>query len=76
MHKEDYYSHLVPMDPILCKVSPYLRHITQSIVIMKGKNNQIVWDGSTILKPIDIVMNNITPNHFWSRQDASLHWHL
>ena len=37
MNKEDRYSHLVPMDPILCKFSPYLRHTTQSIVIKEGK---------------------------------------
>ncbi len=37
MNKEDRYSHLVPMDPILCKFSPYLCHTTQSIVIKKGK---------------------------------------
>ncbi len=49
------------MDPILCKVSPYLRHTTQSIVIKEGKNNWIVWDGLTVLKPTDIVMNDITP---------------
>ena len=61
MNKEDRYSHLVPMDPILCKFSPYLRHTTQSIVIKEGKNDRIVWDGSTVLKPTDIVMNQITP---------------
>jgi hypothetical protein len=61
MNKEDRYSHLVPMDPILCKVSPYLHHTTQSIVIKEGKNDRIVWDGSTVLKPTDIVMNDITP---------------
>ncbi len=61
MNKEDRYSHLVPMDPILCKFSPYLHHTTQSIVIKEGKNDRIVWDGSTVLKPTDIVMNQITP---------------
>ena len=61
MNKEDRYSHLVPMDPILCKLSPYLRHTTQSIVIKEDKNDRIVWDGSTVLKPSDIVMNQITP---------------
>ena len=49
------------MDPILCKFSPYLCHTTQSIVIKEGKNDRIVWDGSTVLKPTDIVMNQITP---------------
>ncbi len=61
MNKEDRYSHLVPMDPILCKFSPYLCHTTQSKVIKEGKNDRIVWDGSTVLKPTDIVMNQITP---------------
>ncbi len=28
MNKEDCYSHLVPMDQLLCKLSPYLRHTT------------------------------------------------
>jgi hypothetical protein len=30
MNKKDCYSHLVPMDPLLCKLSPYLHHTTQS----------------------------------------------
>ena len=41
--------------------SPYLCHITQSIVIKEGKNDRIVWDGSTVMKPTDIVMIQITP---------------
>ncbi len=48
MNKEDRYSHLVPMDPLLCKLSPYLHHTMQSIVIKDGKNDCIVWDGSTV----------------------------
>ncbi len=55
MNKEDHYSHLVPMDLILCKLSPYLRHTMQSITIKDGKNNCIVWDGSTVTQPTDIV---------------------
>jgi hypothetical protein len=61
MNKEDRYSHLVPMDPLLCKLSPYLHHSMQSIVIKDGKNNRIVWDGSTVTWPTDIVMNQVTP---------------
>jgi hypothetical protein len=38
MNNEDRYSHLVPMDQLLCTLSPYLRHTTQSIVIKDGKN--------------------------------------
>jgi hypothetical protein len=61
MNTEDRYSHLVPMDLLLCKLSPYLRHTTQSIVIKDVKNNCIVWDGSTVIWPTDIVMNQVTP---------------
>ncbi len=61
MNKEDRYSHLVPMDPILCKFSPYLCQTTQSIIIKEGKKDHIIWDGSTVLKPTNIVMNQITP---------------
>ncbi len=49
------------MDPLLCKLSPYLHHTMQSIVIKDGKNNRIVWDGSTVTQPTDIVMNQVTP---------------
>jgi hypothetical protein len=61
MNKEDSYSHLVPMDPLLCKLSPNFCHTMQSIVIKDGKNNCIVWDGSTVTQLTDIVMNQVTP---------------
>jgi hypothetical protein len=61
MNKEDRYSHLVLMDPLLCKSSTYLHHTMQSIVIKDGKNDCIVWDGSTVTRPTDIVMNQVTP---------------
>ncbi len=61
MNKEDGYSHLVPMDPLLCKLSPYLRHTTQSIVIKDGKNDCIMWGGLTVTRPTNIVMNQVTP---------------
>jgi hypothetical protein len=32
------------------------------MVVMKlGKNNRLVWDGTTILLALDIVMNQVTP---------------
>jgi hypothetical protein len=61
MNKEGHYSHLVPMDPLLCKLSPYLHHTMQSIVIKDGKKNRIIWDGSTVTRPTDIVMSQVTP---------------
>ncbi len=62
MNKEDRYSHLVLMDQLLCKFSPYLcHHTTQSIIIKEGKNDQIVWNGSTVIHPTGIIMNQVTP---------------
>jgi hypothetical protein len=49
------------MDPLLCKLSPYLHHTTQSIIIKDGKYDCIVWDGSTVTQLTDIVMNQVTP---------------
>ncbi len=60
MNKEDHYSHLVPMDPLLCKVFPYLRHTMQSIVIKDGKNNCFAWDGLTVTRLTDLVINQVT----------------
>ncbi len=61
MNKEDRYSHLVQMDPLLCKLSPYLHHTTQIIVMKDSKNDCIVWDGLTVTQSTDTVMNQVTP---------------
>jgi hypothetical protein len=61
MNKEDQYSHLIPLDEIMCPFSPYCCHTTQTMVIKAGKNNQICWDRSTTIKPTNIVMNQVTP---------------
>ncbi len=61
MNKEGRNNHLVPMDLLLCKLSPYRCHTMQSIIIKDVKNDCIVWDGSTVTRPTDIVMNQVTP---------------
>jgi hypothetical protein len=61
MNKEDQYSHLIPLDEIMCHFSPYCRHTTQTMVIKAGKNDHLCWDGSTTIKPTDMVMNQVTP---------------
>ncbi len=61
MNKEDRYSHLIPLDEIMCRFSPYCCHTTQTMVIKAGKNDRLSWDGSTTIKPTDIVMNQVTP---------------
>jgi hypothetical protein len=42
-------------------VSMGMTHTMQSIIIKGGKNNCIVWNGSTVTWPTDIVMNQVTP---------------
>jgi hypothetical protein len=61
MNKEDQYSHLIPLDEIMCPFSPYCCHTTQTMVIKVGKSDCLCWDGSTTSKPTDIVMNHVTP---------------
>jgi hypothetical protein len=61
MNEEDRYSHLIPLDKIMCRFSPYCRHTTQTMVIKAGKNDRLCWDGSTTIKPTNIVMNQVTP---------------
>jgi hypothetical protein len=61
MNKEDRYSHLIPLDEIMCHFSPYCHHTTQTMVIKAGKSDCLCWDGSTTIKLTDIVMNQVTP---------------
>ncbi len=61
MNKEDQYSHLVPFNEDTCRASAYLRHTIQKVVMKLGKNDHLVWDGTTILLDLDIVMNQVTP---------------
>ncbi len=51
----------MPIDEDNCHASAYLRHIIQTVIIKPGKNNCIVWDGTTFLLALDIVMNQVTP---------------
>ncbi len=37
MNKEDRYSHLIPLDEIMCRFSPYRHHTTQTMVIKAEK---------------------------------------
>ncbi len=49
------------MDLLLCKLSPCLCHTMQCIIVKEGKINCIVCNGSTVTRPTDIVMNQVTP---------------
>jgi hypothetical protein len=61
MNQEDQYSHLIPLDEIMCHFSPHCHHTTQTMVIKAGKSDRLCWDGSTTIKPTDIAMNQVTP---------------
>jgi len=61
MYKKDQYRHLVPIDEDICRTSAYLCHTIQTVVVKLGKNDRLVWDGTTILLALDIVMNQVTP---------------
>ncbi len=61
MNKEHRYSHIVPLDILICLLSPYLRHTTQTMVLKEGKNPHLCYGASTTKKPTDIFMNQITP---------------
>ncbi len=61
MNKKDWYSHLVPINEDICPASTYLRHTIQTVIMKPGKNDCIIWDGTTILLALDIMMNQVTP---------------
>ena len=61
MNREDRYIHVLPLDELLCKFSPYCRHTTQTLVIKLGKNDRLAFDASTTRLPTDIVLNQVTP---------------
>ncbi len=61
MNREDWYSHLIPLNEIMCRFSPYCCHTTQTMVIKAGKNDRLCWDSLTTIKPTDMVMNQVTP---------------
>jgi hypothetical protein len=61
MNKEDQYSHLVPINEDICHAFAYLHHTIQTVVMKLGKNDCLVWDGTTIVLALDIVMNQVTP---------------
>ncbi len=60
INKEDRYSHGVPLDVLICLLSPYLRHTMQTMVFKEGKHPRLCYDASTTKKPTDIVMSQIT----------------
>jgi hypothetical protein len=60
-NKEDCYSHVLPLNKLLCTFLPYCRHTTQTLAIKPGKNDYLCYDASTTCLSSDIVMNQVTP---------------
>ncbi len=61
MNKKDRHSPLIPLDEFMCHFSPYCHHTAQTMVIKAGKSDHLCCDGSTTIKPTDIVMSQVTP---------------
>jgi hypothetical protein len=61
MNIEDRYSPVVPLNILICLLSQYLRHTRQTMVIKEDKNPCLCYDASTMRKPTDIIMNQVTP---------------
>ena len=64
MNKEDKYSHLLTLAFWTVYFSPYCRHTSQGMVIKIGKNARVVWDASTKMWALEIVLNEITDTEF------------
>ena len=60
VNKEDSNSHIFVMHDWVCQLAPNMRHTAQGMVMKDGKG-RVVWDGSTKLEPLDVVMNDYTP---------------
>ena len=46
----------------VCFLGANFRHNSQGLLIREGKNSRLVWAGSTMYTPMDIVMHNMTPS--------------
>jgi hypothetical protein len=53
----------------IVRFSPYTCHTSQSIVVKEGKKDRAVWDKSTKLYPLEIVMAEVTPIEFETEID-------
>ena len=61
MNKEDRYSHVLPLNELLCTFSPYCCHTMQTLVIKLGKNDRLCYDATTTRLPTNIIMNQVRP---------------
>jgi hypothetical protein len=46
INKEDRYSHVIPLDILICLLLPHLRHTTQTMVIKEDKNSHLCYNAS------------------------------
>ena len=60
INKEDRNNHILPLHDWVCQLGPNMRHTAQGMVMKNGKG-RIVWDGTTKMSPLDIVLNEYTP---------------
>ena len=61
MNTEDRCIHVVPMDALICLLSPYLRHTTQTMVLKEDTNPPLCYHATTTRKPTAIIRNQVAP---------------
>jgi hypothetical protein len=81
LNKEDCYSHLVPMDPLLCKLSPYLRHYAKYCHKGRQKRSHCMgWIDSHSTNRYSHESGHTSclrsTSDIWSCQKPDLHGHL
>ena len=59
INKEEKNGHVFPLHKWVCHLGPNMRHTAQGMVMKDGKG-RVVWDGSTKLEPLDVVINDYT----------------
>ncbi len=82
MNKEDRYRIVVTLDILICLLSPYLRHTTQTMVIKEGKNPHLCYNASITKKPTDDHHESDhsscmrRTNHLLESEDPTMHQHI
>ena len=61
INKEERNSHILPLHEWVCHLGPNMRHTALGMVMKDGKGRGVC-DGSTKFEPLDIIMNDYTPN--------------
>ncbi len=82
MNKEDWYSHLVPINEDIFRASGYLRHTIQMVVMKLGKKRSpcLGWNNnpshSRHCDEPSHASHSWGSHNVWPRLNSIIHWHL